>query len=140
MPIESWEYFNDYLDNLTLRMGAVAYSLTDSTYREFIRPIDLPKYEERKKDCIELLENRFGKNFLRKGRGKRFLHNEKNNLFIAEQLLSTYLLIIFFKKPFNLFKCSSILDKEKEVINDVLGRLPPLGGGGGTSGANKARA
>ncbi len=119
-------------------MGAKTFLLTDSSYYVLIKYSFYSQYKERFKKSVKSIEVRLGKDFLRKERSERVLNNEDENHFMS--LRSSYLLVFLFDKPFNIFKCSSILDKERKFISQYLGKLPPKGGGGGEAVAKRAGA
>ena len=93
--MSTWEELDNYLSQLLSEIGGTYYILTDtskgqlspnSRYREEI----IDRFEE----SYQTLKSMFGDNFLKRGKAKRLLQPEGKNRFIAEPLLTAYLLII----------------------------------------------
>ena len=86
---------------------------------------------ERIKPLSALLDETVGVDFVRKGPGKRYVHRGAEFPFIAERLLSSYLLIIAFREVSAVDAQGVVLtlERARPVISDMLGDLPPDDGG-----------
>jgi len=78
-----------------------------------------------------LLDEACGVDFVRKGPGKRYVHREAALPFVAERLLSSYLLIIAFRdvRAVDAQGVVLCLERARSIISDMLGDLPPDDGG-----------
>src|SRR5262245_32269210 len=86
---------------------------------------------ERFKQHAAVLDDVVGIDFVRKGPGKRYVHRQANLPFIAERFLSSYLLIIAFRDVSAVDAQGVVLalERARATISDMLGSLPPDGGG-----------
>jgi hypothetical protein len=96
--------------------------------REFERVMQLM---ERFKQHADVLENAVGADFAMKGPGRRYVHRAADLPFIAERLLSSYLLIVAFPAVDALDGGGILmaLERARSTICDMLSDLPPDGGG-----------
>jgi hypothetical protein len=86
---------------------------------------------ERFKQHAGAVEKAVGANFVMRGPGKRYVHRVADLPFIAERLLSSYLLIVEFPS-LDALEGGGILmtlERARSTICDMLGDLPPDGGG-----------
>lgn len=77
--------------------------------------------------ALDTIESLLGSDFVKRGPGKRHIHTEPGNMFVAERLLSSYLLIVLFtddNAPDSV-GATWVLEKERAALCDLLQDLPP---------------
>ena len=127
----SWEELDQYLAELCSELKGAAYILTDTSKGQLSPPKRYPdEIINRFEAAWQVLQGRFGKNFLRRGRARRVIRCSSKVRFIAEPLLNAYLFVVLLFDPVNKSEIEKILDRARPAVERMIAGLSPLDGGG----------
>jgi hypothetical protein len=104
----------------------------DDTFEGVLREVErVMRLIARFNQHSAVLESAIGGNFVTRGPGKRYIHRAADLPFIAERLLSSYVLVVVFRSVEALDSDGVLLalGRARSTICDMLGDLPPDGGG-----------
>lgn len=139
--MDPWIALEAYLDGLLRRVDGDAYVLLDWNGVPLLPWFENVHFLEEFRRANEVLEATFGLDFLRRRAARQHLHEEPRFSFVAQPLLSAYLLILVFTDKFrrggppDLARVSWEIDKSLVTLRELVRNLPPDSGGGGPGAA-----
>ncbi|MCC7383372.1 MAG: hypothetical protein IT384_16160 [Deltaproteobacteria bacterium] len=129
--MDAWHELDLHLDGVSAELGGQGFMLFDSSLLQLSpRTKHLEAVTAVFNSAFEILESRFGADFVRRGAGRRFIQAASGPRFAAEPLLAAYVLLILLpEKNEGELAIARVLSRERWTIERLIKNLPPIGGG-----------
>jgi hypothetical protein len=127
--LDPWGELETYLGRLAKEMGGDAYAFYDSSARQLLPFVENVHFLEAFQRARGALEASFGADFLRRGAGKRQVHEEPGHSFVSEPLLRAYLFVVVFRGALENWRVGGVLEATHAKVSEMVRRLPPIDGG-----------